>query len=81
MVGKKKRGREQGGGRKSEIFLSRDSIPHTTVSSHLPLSNSSEVMLHCMSPVKFHLGNSQTPRAVTTNFMDFYQPEFGDWIR
>lgn len=70
--GKKNRGREWGGGRETEIFLSRDSIPHTTVSSHLPLSNSSEVMLHCMNPVKFHFGNSQTPRADMTNFMDFY---------
>lgn len=59
-------------GEDRQIFLIRNSVPHTTVSSHLPLSNPSEVMLHCMSPVKFHLGHSQTPHADTTNFVDFY---------
>lgn len=59
-----------GWGKRDRHFLA-GTASHTAGSSHLPLSNSSEVMLHCMSPVKFHLGKSQAPGADMTNFMDF----------
>lgn len=70
MEGEEEEREGRGWGKGHRYFLA-GSASHTP-QCHLPLSNSSEVMLHCMSTVKFHLGHSQTPRADMTNFMDFY---------